>query len=62
MLNRKARPSRQPWDARYEWQAVLLLMLGFDLLGMDRFSINALCPAMSVDLGLTYADLEMPQL
>jgi MFS family permease len=45
------------WDAKYEWRAVALLMLGFGLVGLDRFAINPLFPAMMKDLGLTYQDL-----
>lgn len=45
------------WDVQYEWKAVLLLMLAFGLVGLDRFAINPLFPAMMKDLNLTYQDL-----
>lgn len=45
------------WDVRYEWRAVLLLSLGFGLVGIDRFMIMPLFPVMMKDLGLTYQDL-----
>jgi predicted MFS family arabinose efflux permease len=42
---------------RYEWQAILLLALGFGLVGLDRWIIAPLFPAMMRDLHLGYADL-----
>lgn len=42
---------------RYEWKAVLLLAIGFGLVGLDRWIITPLFPAMMQDLALTYADL-----
>lgn len=45
------------WDVRYEWKAVTLLCLGFGLVGIDRFMIMPLFPAMAKELGLTYQDL-----
>jgi len=44
-------------DTSYEWRAVLLLALGFGLVGLDRWIIAPLFPAMMRDLGLSYADL-----
>jgi len=44
--------TNKKWDTNYEWKAVLLLALGFGLVGMDRFVIATLWPAMSRDLGL----------
>lgn len=46
-----------PWDSRYEWKAVLLLAVGFGLVGLDRFIILPLFPAMMKDLALDYQDL-----
>lgn len=40
-----SRPSRQ-WDTGYEWRAVLLLGLGFGLVGLDRWIIAPLFPCM----------------
>jgi predicted MFS family arabinose efflux permease len=45
------------WDSRYEWQVVLLLTLGFGLVGLDRWIIAPLFPAMMKDLNLDYQDL-----
>lgn len=45
------------WDVRYEWKAVLLLSLGFGLVGIDRFMIMPLFPVMMKELSLTYQDL-----
>ncbi|MGO1885834.1 MAG: MFS transporter [Citricoccus sp.] len=42
---------------RYERNAVILLALGFGLVGLDRWIIAPLFPAMMVDLDLDYADL-----
>jgi len=45
------------WDTAYEWKAVLLLALGFGLVGIDRFMIMPLFPIMMTDLHLDYQDL-----
>lgn len=45
------------WDTTYEWKAVLLLSLGFGLVGLDRWIIAPLLPAMMVDLELSYQDV-----
>lgn len=45
------------WDVQYEWRVVLLMMLAFGLVGLDRFAINPLFPAMMKDLNLDYQDL-----
>lgn len=42
----------QRWDTSYEWKIVLLLGLGFGLVGMDRFVIGPLWNTISTDLGL----------
>ena len=39
------------WDTDYEWKSVLLLALGFGLVGLDRWILSSLWPAMSADLG-----------
>jgi predicted MFS family arabinose efflux permease len=41
-------------DRTYEWKAVTLLTLGFGLVGLDRWIIAPLLPAMSRDLHLNY--------
>jgi MFS family permease len=45
------------FDKSYEWKAVTLLGLGFGLVGLDRWLITPLFPAMMADLGLTYQHL-----
>jgi MFS family permease len=42
------------WDTVYEWKVVTLLGLGFGLVGLDRWIIAPLFPAMAEDLGLDY--------
>jgi MFS family permease len=45
------------WDTAYEWKAVTLLALGFGLVGLDRWIIAPLFPAMMRELHLNYQDL-----
>ena len=45
------------WDTSYEWKSVTLLGIGFGLVGLDRWIISPLFPAMTADLGLDYQDL-----
>lgn len=45
------------WDSAYEWKAVLTLSLAFGLVGLDRFILPPLFPAMMKDLALNYQDL-----
>ncbi|WP_250520099.1 MULTISPECIES: MFS transporter [unclassified Caballeronia] len=45
------------WDTSYEWKAVTLLALGFALVGLDRWLIAPLFPAMMKDLHLTAQDV-----
>lgn len=52
-----SRPIHSGWDRSYEWKAVLLLSLGFGLVGIDRFMIMPLFPVMMRDLHLDYQDL-----
>jgi MFS family permease len=40
------------WDTAYEWKIVLLLGIGFGLVGMDRFVIGPLWNTIATDLGL----------
>lgn len=44
-------------DPAYEWRIVALLTLGFGLVGLDRWVISALFPAMARDLHLNYQQL-----
>tara|TARA_R110000782_G_scaffold78276_9_gene155686 strand:- start:120318 stop:121580 length:1263 start_codon:yes stop_codon:yes gene_type:complete len=44
-------------DFRYELRAVALLTFAFGLVGIDRFAMNYMFPAMREDLGLSYQDL-----
>ncbi|WP_420232754.1 MFS transporter [Pseudomonas sp. ABY48] len=44
-------------DTRYEWKSVLLLALGFGLVGLDRWILAPLFPAMMQDLQLSYSQL-----
>lgn len=45
------------WDTAYEWKAVLLLTLAFGLVGLDRWIIAPLAPAMLKDLNMTPQDV-----
>jgi len=45
------------WDTAYEWKVVVLLSLGFGLVGIDRFMIMPLFPVIMKDLMLDYQDL-----
>jgi MFS family permease len=50
------RAAAASWDTTYEWRAVTLLGLGFGLVGLDRWIIAPLFPAMAADLGLDFQD------
>ncbi len=45
------------WDTNYEKKAVALLTLAFGLVGLDRWIIAPLAPAMIRDLGMTPQDM-----
>ena len=45
------------WDTAYEWKAVALLTVAFGLVGLDRWILPPLFPAMMKDLRLNYQDL-----
>ncbi len=47
----------QKWDTSYEWKIVLLLTLGFGLVGLDRWIIAPLLPSIMRDLSLSYQDV-----
>ena len=50
-------PDRAVWDTAYECRAVLLLSLSFGLVGLDRWILGPLFPAIMADLKLSYAQL-----
>jgi predicted MFS family arabinose efflux permease len=45
------------WDSSYELKAVLILSCAFGLVGLDRFILPPLFPAMMKDLSLNYQQL-----
>src|SRR5581483_1964130 len=45
------------WDASYEWKAVVVMSVAFGLVGLDRFILPPLFPAMMGELRLNYQDL-----
>lgn len=45
------------WDTQYEWKAVLLLAIGFGLVGLDRWIITPVFPVIMQELHLSYQDL-----
>jgi MFS family permease len=45
------------WDTSYEWKTVALLGIGFGLVGLDRWIIASLFPAMAADLGLPEGEI-----
>ncbi|MFD1560960.1 MFS transporter [Paraburkholderia silviterrae] len=47
----------QDWDVAYEWKAVVLLALGFGLVGLDRWLIAPLFPSIMKDLNLSAQDV-----
>lgn len=47
----------QKWDTSYEWKIVVLLTLGFGLVGLDRWIIAPLLPSIMKDLSLNYQDV-----
>ncbi len=49
--------SGQSWDTTYEWKAVLLLGIGFGLVGLDRWIIAPLFPFIAADLSLAEGDI-----
>jgi MFS family permease len=49
-------PSASVWDTAYERRAVVLLGLGFGLVGLDRWILQPLFPFIQADLGLADGD------
>jgi len=45
------------WDTDYEWKVVLLLALGFGLVGLDRWILAPLYPFIAAGLGLAEGDI-----
>lgn len=46
-------------DPAYEWKAVLLLSIGFGLVGLDRWIIAPLAPSIMHDLGMSPARINV---
>lgn len=58
VLDAPGRPSAGArWDTRYEWRVVVLLSLSFGLVGLDRWILGPLFPAIMADLHLDYGQL-----
>lgn len=55
--NDKEYKMQKQWDTSYEWKIVLLLTLGFGLVGLDRWIIAPLLPSIMKDLSLNYQDV-----
>jgi predicted MFS family arabinose efflux permease len=49
--------TEKPWDVSYEWKALLAMSIAFGLVGIDRFILPPLFPAIMKDLPLTYQNL-----
>jgi predicted MFS family arabinose efflux permease len=49
--------NEKPWDVSYEWKALLAMSVAFGLVGIDRFILPPLFPAIMKDLPLTYQNL-----
>jgi predicted MFS family arabinose efflux permease len=47
----------RPHDTAYEWKVLVLMALGFGLVGFDRYLIASLFPYMMRDLNLNYQQL-----
>ncbi len=43
--------------SKQEWRAVLILSLGFGLVGIDRFLISTMYPTIARELNLGYGDI-----
>jgi MFS family permease len=56
-LNTKTETAR--WDVSYEWKTVILLAIGFGLVGLDRMIMFPLFPFIQKDLGLNYSQIGM---
>ena len=39
--------TEKTWDVAYEWKAILIMSLAFGLVGIDRFILPPLFPAMA---------------
>ncbi|TPG16406.1 MFS transporter [Sphingomonas koreensis] len=48
---------RGVWNTAYEWRVILLLSLSFGLVGLDRWILGPLFPAIMEDLKLDYQQL-----
>lgn len=45
------------WDTAHEFKAMVLLVLGWGLVGVDRFMIMPIFPVMAKELSLNYKDI-----
>jgi predicted MFS family arabinose efflux permease len=50
-------PDESQAPAHSDWRTIVLMTLGFGLVGIDRFMITTLYPVIASDLGLDYADI-----
>lgn len=50
-------PTPQSWDTVYERRVIILLTFGFGLVGLDRWILPPLFPAIMAELRLNYQDL-----
>lgn len=53
----EVQPGSAAGAAPTDWRAIMLLSLGFGLVGMDRFMISTLFPVIAMDLHLGYGDI-----
>jgi MFS family permease len=56
-MKERGASTSQTWDTSYEWKAVVLLGLGFGLVGLDRWIIAPLFPFIAADLGLAEGEI-----
>ena len=45
------------WNVQNEWKTVVLMSLGFGLVGIDRFMLLPMFPVIAKELGLDYQDM-----
>lgn len=56
-MSQQSTTSPSTWDGVYEFKVVVLMTLGFGLVGLDRFILNPLFPVIQKELHLNYQDL-----
>ena len=52
-----AKPDTGAWGTAYKWRVVVLLSLSFGVVGLDRWILGPLFPAIMADLKLSYSQL-----